>query len=216
MKYLKILGLAAVAAAALMAFAGAGTASADELCTEPANAENMCPAGKKITEIHATQVGSGFLKETGGASIVTCKEGTLLADITKGNETKVTGMSGPVTALIWKGCTFPTNTTLLGTLDASAGVKIDRNEKGEITAETPGTAVKATETQVTINTVLFGSCIYGAGAGLNLGTVPNGGTELGINAVVNKISGGVACPETSTWTATWKITNHNAVYYIKN
>jgi hypothetical protein len=54
MKYLKMLGLAAVAAAALMAFAGAGTASADELCTENENLENMCPAGKLITSVEGS------------------------------------------------------------------------------------------------------------------------------------------------------------------
>jgi hypothetical protein len=44
MKYLKILGLAAVAAAAVMSIAGAGSASATVLCSTTAD---PCPAGQK-------------------------------------------------------------------------------------------------------------------------------------------------------------------------
>ena len=60
MKYLKMLGLAAIAAVAAMAIVGAGTASADEVCTDkPVN--NMCQEGKLITTIEASQVGTGSL-----------------------------------------------------------------------------------------------------------------------------------------------------------
>jgi hypothetical protein len=192
-----------------MAFVGAGTASADELCTTAANAENMCPAGSKITEIHATLTKgkSGILHNTAGETIVTCTAGTVKGKITTGNETKKTGMSGPVEALTWgetgTACSLPTKTTVLGTIDASSG-------------GSGATTVKATETQVTINTVFFGSCVYGAGAGLTLGTIPAGGNTLNINTVVNKISGGGLCPETSKWTAEFTVTNHNKVFYVVN
>ncbi len=209
MKYLKMLGLAVVAAAALMAFVGAGTASADELCTTAANAENMCPTGNKITEIHAslTKGKSSVLENTEGETIVTCTAGTVKGKITSGNETKKTSMSGAIEALTWgeagTTCSLPTTTTVKGILDASSGGG-------------GATAVKATETQVTINTIFFGSCVYGAGTGLNLGSIASGGNTLSINAVVNKISGGALCPETSKWTAEFTVTNHNKVFYIVN
>lgn len=82
MKYLKILGLAAVAAAALMAFAGAGTASATTtLCkvTEDNCSEaNMYPVG---TEIHAVlKAGTkAVLTPTGELPNVSCEESTLRA-----------------------------------------------------------------------------------------------------------------------------------------
>ena len=55
MKYLKTVGLAAMAVGVLMAFVGAGSASATELtCTEPAGTKVMCPTG---TVSHATSEG---------------------------------------------------------------------------------------------------------------------------------------------------------------
>ena len=206
MKYLKMLGLAAVAAAALMALVGAGTASADELCTEPA-VSNMCPAGKQITTIHASLVGSAVLEDTEGNSIVTCTAGTLHADVTT-QGTGVSGVSGPITALTWgatgTNCNLPTTTITNGTLDGSA-------------AAGGGTTVKATGTRVTVNTILFGSCVYGPGAaGLDVGAIANGSEHLAISTVVNKQSGSGVCPETTFWTATFTVTNHNAVYYISN
>jgi hypothetical protein len=52
MKYLKMLGLAAIAAAALMAFVGAGTASAagGVLCkVEGTSSGTTCPSGQAYT-----------------------------------------------------------------------------------------------------------------------------------------------------------------------
>ena len=60
MQHVKTLGLAAVAAAALMAFVGAGTASATELtCTNPPGTKVVCPAS--TTVIHAASEGHAVL-----------------------------------------------------------------------------------------------------------------------------------------------------------
>ncbi len=212
MKYLKMLGLAVVAAAALMAFAGAGTASADELCTVPAEGSDgppnttMCPAGKLITTLHATLIGSAKLESTTGTTLDTCTAGTVHGVITS-QGTTTSEISGPIESLTWgetgTSCTFPTTTITKGSLDGSP-------------AAGGGTTVKATSSAVTINTVLFGSCTYGVGTGVDLGAVANGGNHLTINAVVSKTAGGGACPESARWNATYKITNHTAVYYIDN
>jgi hypothetical protein len=50
MKYLKMFGLAVVAAAALSAFVGAGTASATEACAVTPVKPNPCPAASMYPE----------------------------------------------------------------------------------------------------------------------------------------------------------------------
>jgi hypothetical protein len=192
MKYVKMLGLAAVAAMALAAF-GASSASAVTLCT--AN-EATCSAGNTIKEIHATQVGSGVL-ESGSTTLITCTSSTMLADQTKdgaGNNA-----SGPVTKLTFSGC----NTT--PTVNSTGSLEI--NSKGE---------VKSIGGQITAT--IFGvACSYGTGAGVTLGTLKTGASAtLPINAEIPKISGGFLCPSNAKWTATFQITNHSSVFVSAN
>jgi hypothetical protein len=199
MKYLKMLGLAAVAAAALMAFAGAGTASASEICTEKVN---PCPAAKKITKIEASLIGgTAKLEDTEKNVLDTCTGGGVkITNITGGAGVSPTG-TVPKEDLTWSGCTFTTNTVTGGTIDATE-------------ATGGGTTLTATGFEVTILNPI-GSCTYGVGTGLDLGTVAPGGTELAINKVV-KLTAGVFCPSTAVWNATYKVTNHTAVWFIKN
>jgi len=213
MKYLKMLSLAAVAAAALMAFAGAGTATADEICTTAANAENMCPAGKLIEKIEASLVGSAKLEDTSGNTLDTCTAGSVkITNITaaNGNKTGSADVTGDSTTadITWgtaaTPCSFATSTVVGGVVHASH-------------AAGGGTTITATSIEVTINLGgFFGSCTYGVGAGLDLGTVAQGGNTLVINKVVNRTAGGFACPLTAVWNATYKVTNHTAVFYITN
>jgi hypothetical protein len=205
MKYLKMLVLAA-AAAVLMAFGGSGTASADELCTVPADATNMCPAGKLITEIHATAEGSVKFEDTNGNTLITCTALTMsITDITQG--TNVRPIIGHHFTITWETpattCTFRIATIVNGTFEASG-------------ASGGGTTFKGKGTEWTFNTGLFGSCVYGMGPSLDLGSVATGGTTLSINVVVSKTGGGFACPTTAKWNGALKITNHTAVYYITN
>ena len=74
MKHLKMLGLAAIAALGLMAFVGAGSASATTLFTDKAHTIVY----KKGTTIHTTlQPGtSARLGETSGGTIATCLKST--------------------------------------------------------------------------------------------------------------------------------------------
>jgi hypothetical protein len=206
MKYLKMLGLAAVAAAALMAFVGAGTASADELCTK---SETPCAAANRITQIHATlEPGtSAKLEDTNGNTLDTCTEATvLITNIKQG--AGVSPITGSSTAgeITWgsagTACSFTTDTITGASYAASQ-------------ATGGGTTLKASGAEVTINTGLFGSCIYKTGTGLDLGTVSQGGKTLAINVVVERASGFV-CPSTAKWNATYTVTNHTAVFYHKN
>jgi len=200
MKYLKMLGLAAVAAMALMAFAGSGTASASELCTVNTN---PCPAASKITKIEASLIGgTAKFEDTLSNVLDTCTGGTMrITDITGGIGMTPTG-SIPKDDLTWSGCTFTTDTVTSGTVEATE-------------ASGGGTTVTAKGSEVTINTGLFGSCSYGVGTGIDLGTVANGGTELVISKPIKKTAGSF-CPESVIWRATYKVTNHNRWFFIKN
>jgi hypothetical protein len=206
MKYVKILGLAAVAAMALMAF-GAGTASATKLCTE-ANT-TACAKDEPVgTVIEATMKAgtSSILETTGGSTLDTCTGMDLTGKTENTNETgKPVGVT--VTALTWTGCTFPTATTALGTLDIS-----------HIAGTDNGTLV-ATGTEVTINTGFFGACTYGAPAtGLHLGTVTGGNpASITINALVplTKNESGL-CPAEARWTGSFTVTKPTPLYASHN
>jgi hypothetical protein len=207
MKYLKMLALAAVAAGALMAFIGASTASAAVICSTTAD---PCPAGQKWpaeTHIKFTAIGSLLLKETGasGNTLDTCTGGTVAGKLTNAGGAGVTA-TGPVETLTWSGCSLPTNTLVKGKLEVK-----------KIAGTSNGTIVADGEFQVTINTVFFGSCIYGVTSGNSLGDLTEGkgqtATEGGepaifhANAVAERFSGSnVVCPETSNWTGTYQLT----------
>jgi len=200
MRYAKMLALAAMAAGALMAFIGAGTASANVVCSTN---ESPCPAGQKwpdhIANVDFSSEGSTRLIDVAtGETTDTCKESTLTGTFTQG--TTATNPGNPIlhaTELKWTNCTFPTKTTELGTLELDPIV----GGKGNAT-------VTGKNFKVTINTVLFGSCIYGTGENLSLGDLTEGNPAIFHAAVhVPFISGGFACPKTAEWNATYKITS---------
>ncbi len=199
MKYLKILGLAAVAAAALMAFAGAGTAAADELCESNVS---DCAGGGRITKIEASQVGTGRLKTTGGSTLASCTG----ASLTMSNIDQGTGVSPVVVTkneIGWSGCSTTVDTVSGGTGTGSS-------------AGSNTTTLTSINGQVTLN--LFGiSCIYSTGAGgTDLGVVNTKGELPTFNVTVNKTSGGGLCPETGKWEAAFKSTKPTSIFYESN
>jgi hypothetical protein len=204
MKHLKMLGLAIMAAAALTALLGAGTASATELCstnTSPCTG-TMYPAG---TEIEATLTGTAKLETTGGTTLDECKEGGV-----KGT-TSNTGGSGesetvigsiPASGLTWVKCTFTTTTTVGGEL--------------EIHTDTPGVpdgngTLTARGFEVSIPTI-FGTCTYGFGTEAHdLGTLKGGSpATIEINTLVPRLSG--PCPEQARWKANYKVVKPTSLY----
>jgi len=202
MKYIKMLSLAALAAMALMAVVGATTASATVLCKNSSNTTTCSEDYASGTAIEGT-ITSGttaVLETSGGTVLDTCTESTV-----KGN-TETTGGSsatvkGDIKTLTWGSCTRTTNTLAVGSLEIhhTAG-----SDNGTLTAT--GT------TEVTIDTI-FGSCVYGTGTGLNLGTVVGGNpATLSINVGVPKISGNFACPATGIWTANYTVTSPKPLF----
>jgi cytoskeletal protein CcmA (bactofilin family) len=200
MKYLKILGLAAIAAAALMAFAG--SASATVLCANNASTTACSSKYAAGTVIESSLSASATLETTGGTVLDTCTGGKVNGKVENAGSSTTT-VSGKITSLTWEGCTKETKTLANGELEIHW---ISGTDNGTLTAK---------NTQVTVNGLFEGeSCIYGAGAGTDLGTVVGGtNATLLISALVPRQTGsGFLCPAETRWTASYKVTAPNPLY----
>jgi hypothetical protein len=196
MKYLKMLGLAAFAAMALMAF-GAGSASATKLCTDSA-CTTVYPAG---TEIHSSLVAGTTARLTSGSTTVdTCTASTIKGKTS--NESGAT-VSGNIETLSWgetnTACSVTTDTVKNGKLE----IKWTSGTSGEVIGK---------ESEVTTNT--FGtSCTFGTGTGTVLGTI-TGGTapKITISTTVQKTAGNFLCPNSAGWDAEYVVTSPHALF----
>lgn len=201
MKYLKMLGLAVMAAAALTAILGASSASASTLCTAT---ETPCSAAHKDKFLHAVlEAGSSaYLIETGGTTaspLVTCTESTVTA------ESEETGSStetekGLVKNLSFGGCNHTTNVIAGGTLEVH---HIAGTDNGTVTSK---------EAKVTVS-IIGVSCVYGSQNGLDIGELTGGlMATMDINAVVNLVEGGFFCPKTAIWEGKYTVTEPEPLY----
>lgn len=197
MKYLKILGLVAIAAAALMAFASAGTASATELtCTNAEHIEVMCSVG---TVIHAVNEGRIIWHPPFGA--IECSESTIEGSTTNtGGGTETIKVS--ISTISWGSCNATITVLRKGSLEI--------HTKG--TSATEGT-VTSTGTEVT--TEFIGThCIYNTN-GTDIGTLTgstaptiNGRTAtIDLEATIPRTGGrsGAFCGSTAQWTGAYEI-----------
>jgi hypothetical protein len=199
MKYLKMLGLAAIAAMGLMAFLGAGSASATVLCTTTDTPD--CSVGWDYpanTTIDASLNGTATL-EAGSTKLDTCTGGTVHG-FTSNTGSTTTTVSGSIDELTWTGCTNTTDTLTNGSLEIHW---ISGTHDGTVTGK---------GSEVTVNT-LGVTCTYGTGSGTDLGTLESG-TEpkLKISTTVPKIAGSFICPSNASWTAEYIITEPHALY----
>jgi hypothetical protein len=205
MKYLKLLGLAAVAAMALTAFFGASSASATVLCTTTPAAGTACGTGWHVDELHLVAKGTITLANTNKAIEAKCTVST--SQVTKtetGDATHTPKGHVTVAGLIWgevgKGCEQTTDTVAGGELEVHW---------------TPGTSdgtITASGFEVTV--VLAGvSCTLGLNGTQSIGELTGGApaiVHVGVGVV--KKAGSFLCPSTGTWEGTYEITNHTAVY----
>jgi hypothetical protein len=185
MNHLKMLGLAAVAAAALTALVGTGSASATVLCkaTEtPCLEFNKYPVGTFAHGSLAPGTSAAF-KTTGGDTVLTCTNGTIKGELSQaGSATQTPSGTGSAANVNWTGCDKTMHTISGGEIEVH-----------HITGTDNGTVI-VKNFQTTIN--LFGvSCTYGYGAGTDIGVL-TGGKEptLDIKVVLNKTAGGFICP----------------------
>ncbi|MGN6276464.1 MAG: hypothetical protein ACTHNP_11145 [Solirubrobacterales bacterium] len=196
MKHLKILALAALAVAALMAFVGASSASATVLCKT--NLTSGCAAGGWAypagTVIEATATNSGTLV-AGMVTLDTCT-GSKLKSKTSNAGSSTETVKGPIEELNWGSCTNATTTTTLGELEIHW---ISGTDNGTVTV---------IGTKVTIGTI-FGSCVFTAS---DIGTLVGGNlATIEIKeAPVKLVSGN--CPTETKWTQNFEITNPKPLF----
>jgi hypothetical protein len=193
MKFTKILGLVAMAALALMAFAS--TATATTLYT---NGEKKAVS----VTIEATLKGSALLRDTSNVFANTCTSSTV-----KGHTVSPftgTTVGGPIDSLSFSGCTHEKVVVdTLGTLNV------------EVIGSGPNGTVRSNGAKVTTPVTIFGSVVTATCTTENtdIGTLtgsesPWTGTplsEIDINAVLNC---GSILPS-AKWEGTYLITGHN-------
>lgn len=206
MKYLKVLGSATVAVMALMAFLGAGSASAaGALCKT--TSEGSCPGGEyypagtvinmsleESTSWEFWFVNSGG-EETGTEPFVKCSKSTLEAEAKEfGGEHDV------LKTLTSEGCNQSTSAIALGELQVIA----TGGGNGQFISK--GLSIKVTS-------LLFGTCVYGSSVETNIGKI-TGGTMATVDISVNlpKEKEGSGCPNTTRWTAKYTVTSPEPLY----
>jgi hypothetical protein len=216
MKYVKMLSLAAVAAAALMAFVGASTASATVLCKTPGTGTptgTTCPANQAYpagTEIHAVSEGNLVLTTGSEFTEITCKKSTIKGlTSNEGSATETVKVTGSASTITWEECSTPnggcTVTTVKpGTLEVHW---IEGTHNGTLTS---------TGAEITSNCAsIFGNihCIYQA-ANEDLGTVTGGAPATADfeSTPVNIVSTSGLCPSGPKWDAKYQITSPNPLY----
>ena len=185
MKRLSTLSLFPAAAIALLAF-GVGIAQATEIYG------NGSTIGAGSTFNWSLEPGTAAqIFDTQGQTLLSCSTSTIKGKITSaGSSTTTTTAS--IETMTWGSCTFPTTTVKLGKL-----------EFHHVSGGTNATVTADAEIGVTINTVFFGSCVYGTKAGTDLGIITTGRpATYHDHWVSEKLSGSsFACPETATFKA---------------
>jgi hypothetical protein len=203
MKYLKLMGLAAIATLALTAF-GAGSASAAVLCKVAPNASNEClpstniyPTGTKLTGTLKTGTLATLTNSLGN---VICKKSSLSGELTNGSTATgvITGFSFSECEREGKPCTVTT------TLEAG------KNHHAQATATTAGNGTlavtKGTNGQNPGAFVECGSFIKCTFTTEKATLTVTGGAPA--TAIANKISllrSGGLCPAEANWDAEYTL-----------
>ncbi|HKF83819.1 MAG TPA: hypothetical protein VKB23_12775 [Solirubrobacterales bacterium] len=197
MKYVKMLGLLALAATALFAFAA--SASATTLTS---------PKGTVYTStISASTEGHAVLHDTSGLGITIECNGGVSGTVT-GHGTSKT-VTGPISSLTWTNCTnnWAVSTLKTGTLEAH---NIAGTENGTLTS----TGAEVTTKQSTTGL----HCIYSTNATdigtLTSSTATGGNATLDIAATITRTGGssGFFCGSAGTWTGSYKVTTPTTGY----
>jgi hypothetical protein len=202
MKYVKILGLAAVAAMALMAFAGAGTASASTLCQTTVDS---CPAAWDYptgTAISASLTSASATLEVSGLTEDTCTT-SAVAGTTSNTGSSSETVEGAIGTLTFTNCTNTTKVLAKGNLEVHAD---GGHGAGILTGK---------GNRVTVVAFGFISCVANTGTGTNLGTIdePANATSDAVVTVNATIPlEGAGCPANAQWTATYTVTSPTPLY----
>jgi hypothetical protein len=205
LKYLKIIGLVAVAAMAMMAFAG--SASATVLCNNNLSTTACSSKVAAGTLIESSLTGSSVLK-SGETTLNTCTGGKFTSEVSNAGSSTTT-VSGPNKTIDFEGCVSTVHTK--SSCEFCEHVANGTLEIHHIAGTDNGTV---TASGVVITNTIFGtSCIYQSGVGKDLGTLVGGNpASLNINITVTELTPKAICPDTPTWTATFKVTSPTPLY----
>ena len=201
MKHGKMLGLAAVAAAALMAFVGASTAPATVLCKTAPITEGKCAAGWAYSgEIHAVSTVRPLI--TNSFKTVECAEWTV-ADVVESEGDATHTVTGSISALTVAGCNCTFAVVQKGTFEVHA---IGNTGNGTFTSNGM--------TMTTSCSTIFGTvhCNY-VTENDDLGTLTGGATATMTITVETKreLTSGI-CDEEAVWHAAYKFTSPDSLY----
>jgi len=217
MKYVKMLGLAAVAAAALMAFVGASSASATVLCETPGTGSptgTTCPEAWGVgagDAIHAVSEGNLVLTTGSEFTQITCKKGTVTGTVvTEGSATEtVKADSAKAGDLTWEECSTPNGACTVSTV-AAGTLEIHWIEGTHNGTVTGNNTIVTSECNS-----IFGKihCIYKA-ANEDLGTLTGGETATADfeSTPINIEPTSNLCPKEPKWDAKYVVTQPDALY----
>jgi len=209
MKYLKMLGLAAIAAMGLMAFVGAGTASAKEgvICSTTTTPCSSKWAVGTVAHWSLKTATTAKLTDTNGNTLDTCSDATVKQKLLANPDGTGTA-TGENTEVIW------------GTPATPCTVTTDTIKKGKwkvagIAGTDNGFLISDETTEVTVN--VFSSCNYGVEPGTQIGELIGGAAPVfKANAMAKKLAGGFLCPETTKWVAEYVLTEPvNTPLYVR-
>jgi len=218
MKYMKMLGLAVVAALALTALVGAGSASAVTLCKKNVA---PCPAGENyalgtVIEGHASPV---TLVTTGGLQnpTVTCTTSTFSGKTTSVTASP-TSLTGTIDKVTFTGCTEDItkgsctasviNLPLTAHITTAGAIS---NGNGTLTI----TGAEGTFLCHNLGTSSFGvdHCIYKGDVLMNVvGGAPATATAPG--STLGRNGGDFGCPTSAHWSGKYTITKPNPLFVI--
>lgn len=206
MKYVKMLGLAAVAATVLMAFVGASSASATVLCkVEPTGEGTTCPTGQAYPAGTTThEVSEGAVKLTTTFKNIECSTSTIEVEITnEGSATETP--KGPVNKLTFENCNCEVKVIKDGT-----------QEFHWVSGSGSGT-VTSTGSEITAKcSSIFGTvhCIYLTNE-TDVGTY-TGGAEAKVDIQENEIprlTTNSLCAEKAAWDGTYKVESPKPLWF---
>lgn len=198
MKHLKMVGLAAVAALALFAITGAGSASATVLCKKnltPCGAETY---GKVAFKASLESETTEFFFDLGAGKSYsyTCTGSTMEGNVTNVGSEKSNVIIGLETFTLTN-CTCP-ETTVLSVPSLAV----------EWTSGTMNGGLTSANLDVTFN--CMGHCKYGDG---KIGVLTGGAmATIDVSGTLNKIEGGENCPATAKWTGSYTVTAPEPLY----
>lgn len=221
MKYIKILGLAAIAAMALTAFVGAGTASAAKTVLCKANETPCSPANTyaaKTKIVAGLKAGTNAKLKTEGGFVNPTVECTTSAVEGETSEIEGEPLKGKITVLSFGGCSaagFGKCTATAKNLPYNAAITTDPKSEPEtmgdgiLTVTSGGTGNPGAEV---VCEKIAAPCVYSA---VSFALTIKGGNPAEVIASALPLSGGVfPCPPKATWTATYTITSPKPLFVI--